>query len=250
MIEACDIVKSFDGKQVLKGISARFEPGQTSLVIGKSGSGKTVFLKILSGLLQPDGGAILFEGHDALQMSSKARRHMQQQVGMLFQGGALFDALTVLENVSFPLRHFSNKTPRQIRRRALECLDRVELRGAARLRTSDLSGGMCKRVAIARAIALEPRYLFCDEPNSGLDPQTSIVIDALIHEITQEGHITTIVNTHDMNSVLAIGDRVFFLHAGLLAWQGTKSDVLETDNEELNDFVFATPMARRVKAAQ
>lgn len=250
MIEARDIVKSFDGKQVLRGISARFEPGKTNLVIGKSGSGKTVLLKILSGLLRPDAGAILFEGRNALQMSTNTRRKMQQQVGMLFQNGALFDALTVLENVAFPLRHFSNMTPQQIQRRALECLDRVELRDAAKLRTSDLSGGMCKRVAIARAIALKPRYLFCDEPNSGLDPQTSVVIDALIHEITEEGHITTIVNTHDMNSVLAIGDWIFFLHNGLLAWQGTNVEVLETDNEELNDFVFATPMARRVKAAQ
>lgn len=247
MIDAEEIRKSFDGKAVLKGVNIRFERGKTNIIIGKSGSGKTVLLKILSGLLLPDSGTIRFEGRDVLKMDRATRSQLQHETGMLFQGGALFDSMSVEENVMFPLRLYGQHTDREAKQRAQECLERVNLPDAGRLFPSELSGGMRKRVAIARAIAPQPKYLLCDEPNSGLDPLTALVIDGLIKQLTTEFNITTIVNTHDMNSVLAIGDRVTFLHEGLAVWKGTKEDVLENDNPELNNFVFATPLAKRLK---
>lgn len=247
MIEARGVTKAFDGKRVLQGIDAVFEPGKTNLIIGQSGSGKTVFLKVLVGLLRPDAGVVLFEGEDVVSMGIKERRHIQQRIGMLFQNAALFDSQSVLENVMFPLVMFGKMTRRQALQRAMECLERVHLMDAVRLMPSDLSGGMRKRVAIARAIALQPEFLFCDEPNSGLDPQTSLVIDELIHDITREFSITTVVNTHDMNSVLGIGDTVSFLYKGRVAWRGTNKEVLSSGNTDLNNFVFATPMAKRLK---
>lgn len=247
MIEAFGVTKSFDGKMVLRGIEVVFEPGKTNLIIGQSGSGKTVFLKILVGLLAPDSGKVLFEGEDVTMMGERARRQLQRRIGMLFQGAALFDSQSVLENVMFPLNMFGAMPRRQAYRRALECLDRVQMLEAQRLMPSDLSGGMRKRVAIARAISLRPEFLFCDEPNSGLDPQTSLVIDELIHDITREYSITTVVNTHDMNSVLGIGDTISFLHKGIIGWRGTNREVLTSGDSDLNSFVFATPMAKRLK---
>ena len=247
MIEAVGIDKLFGTHQVLRNASMRCERGKTNLVIGKSGSGKTVLLKIIAGLLEPDGGQIRFEGQDLRTLSPGARRALQRQIGMIFQGGALFDSMRVEENVTFPIRMHTHVSIREARRMAQESLERVDLPNVGRLYPSDLSGGMRKRVAIARAIAMRPMYLLCDEPNSGLDPQTSLVIDSLIHEITQEYNITTIVNTHDMNSVMAIGDTVTFIHEGSVAWSGTKDDILHTQNELLNGFVFATPMAQLLR---
>lgn len=246
MIEARGVEKCFGERVVLRDIDARFEPGQTNLVIGKSGSGKTVLLKILAGLLTPDAGELFFEGVSVSQMSKRDRQRIQQKTGMLFQEGALFDSLSVGQNVMFPLLLHTKMSHRQAMRRALECLDRVNLREVYHHLPGDLSGGMRKRVAIARAIANKPKFLFCDEPNSGLDPQTGLVIDHLIHSVTHDLEITTIVNTHDMNSVLGIGDHVFFLHEGVLMWEGKGSDILSTDNQTLEDFVFATPLAQRI----
>lgn len=246
MIEARGVEKCFGERVVLRDIDARFEPGQTNLVIGKSGSGKTVLLKILAGLLTPDAGELFFEGVSVSQMSKRDRQRIQQKTGMLFQEGALFDSLSVGQNVMFPLLLHTKMSHRQAMRRALECLDRVNLREVYHHLPGDLSGGMRKRVAIARAIANKPKFLFCDEPNSGLDPQTGLVIDHLIHSVTHDLGITTIVNTHDMNSVLGIGDHVFFLHEGVLMWEGKGSDILSTDNQTLEDFVFATPLAQRI----
>lgn len=250
MISVSDIHKSFEDKKVLNGVSINFERGVTNLIIGKSGSGKTVMLKTLAGLLKPDSGEIYFEQENVLQMSHRERMHIRHLTGMLFQGGALFDSMSVEQNVMFPLRLYSKMSAREAKKRAQECLERVDLPDAGSLFPADLSGGMRKRVAIARAIAPQPRYLFCDEPNSGLDPQTSLLIDALIYELTREFNITTIVNTHDMNSVLAIGERIFFLYKGQAAWSGTKEDILTSDHQELNDFVFATPLAKRIKEGQ
>lgn len=247
MIEAHGVTKSFEGKQVLKGIDVTFEAGKTNLIIGQSGSGKTVFLKILAGLFSPDSGDVLFEGESVMLMGVKERRMLQRRIGMLFQGSALFDSQSVLENVMFPLDMFGHMPRRKAQRRALECLERVQMLDAQRLMPSDLSGGMRKRAAIARAIALNPDFLFCDEPNSGLDPQTSLIIDELIHDITRENSITTVVNTHDMNSVLGIGDSISFLYKGKIGWRGTNKEVLTTENSDLNKFVFATPMAQRLK---
>ncbi|PID90253.1 MAG: ABC transporter ATP-binding protein [Bacteroidetes bacterium] len=247
MIEAVDLVKHFEERTVLKGINAHFERGKTNLVIGKSGSGKTVMIKLLSGLLQPDGGQILFEGENVPDLSLKDKQRIQRETGMIFQNGALFDSMSVGENVGFPLRMFTKLGRKEIQMRVEECLERVDLANTMHLYPSELSGGMRKRVAIARAIAPKPKYLFCDEPNSGLDPTTGLLIDSLIHNLTHEFDITTIVNTHDMNSVLAIGDTVVFLYEGQLAWQGTGEEVLTSDNELLNAFVFATPMAQKVK---
>lgn len=247
MITVFEVHKRFEDHMVLNGVSITFSRGMTNLIIGKSGSGKTVLLKTLVGLLTPDSGEILFDSANVLEMSPKARAALRHQTGMLFQGGALFDSMNVEQNVMFPLQMYLRISDQEARRRARECLARVALPDAGRLYPSDLSGGMRKRVAIARAIAPQPKYLFCDEPNSGLDPQTSLLIDSLIHELTREFDITTIVNTHDMNSVLAIGDRVTFLHEGRAAWSGTKEDVLASDHRELNDFVFSTPLARKSK---
>ena len=246
MIEARDLEKGFAEKTVLRRINVVFEPGKTNLVIGKSGSGKTVLLKILAGLIEPDFGEILFEGKSVAEMSKRERQNIQQKTGMLFQEGALFDSLSVGQNVTFPLLLHTNMAERQAMKRALECFERVNLDGVYNQYPGDLSGGMRKRVAIARAIANEPKFLFCDEPNSGLDPQTGLLIDNLIHSITHDLNITTIVNTHDMNSVLGIGDHVVFLSEGYLIWEGRGSDILTTHDEALNRFVFATPLAKKL----
>lgn len=248
MIQAQNVCKEFDGTGVLLGVTITYLPGQANLIIGKSGSGKTVMLKILAGLLRPDSGTLLFEGQDISTLTHREHLAIQRQTGMLFQGGALFDSMTVEQNVMFPLQLHTHQRDRVARMRAAECLERVDLPKAGHLYPSDLSGGMRKRVAIARAIALEPKYLFCDEPNSGLDPQTSLLIDRLIHEITHELEITTVVNTHDMNSVLEIGDRVTFLYEGRAEWSGTGQEVLTANNQLLESFVFATPLAQRLRS--
>ena len=240
MIEVVDISKSFDGKQILKDVSARFETGKTNLIIGQSGSGKTVLMKSVVGLLRPESGQILFDGRDTLKMNSRQIKELRKEIGMLFQGSALFDSETVLGNVLFPLMMFSDMSREEMTDRAMFCIERVNLKGAENKYPSEISGGMQKRVAIARAIALNPKYLFCDEPNSGLDPKTSIVIDELLSDITHEYNITTVINTHDMNSVLGIGDNIVFLNKGRREWVGDKNKIFTTSNEALNEFVFAT----------
>ena len=247
MIEVKSIYKSFEGQEVLKDINALFENGKTNLIIGKSGAGKTVLLKCIVGLFTPDRGTITYDGRDMLSLGKKERLLMRQEIGMLFQNAALFDSMSVLENVMFPLDMFSTMTYNERLQRARVCLDRVNLSGAHNKSPEELSGGMQKRAAIARAIAMNPRYLFCDEPNSGLDPQTSLVIDELIHGITCEFGITTIVNTHDMNSVMNIGDNILFLADGKLCWEGNKSEILNTDNKTLNDFLFSSEILRHVR---
>ena len=247
MIEVRSIYKSFEGQEVLKDINALFENGKTNLIIGKSGAGKTVLLKCIVGLFTPDRGTITYDGRDMLSLGKKERLLMRQEIGMLFQNAALFDSMSVLENVMFPLDMFSTMTYNERLQRARACLDRVNLTGAHNKSPEELSGGMQKRAAIARAIAMNPRYLFCDEPNSGLDPQTSLVIDELIHDITCEFGITTIVNTHDMNSVMNIGDNILFLADGKLCWEGNKSEILNTDNKTLNDFLFSSEILRQVR---
>ena len=244
MIEVRNIQKAFGDHQVLKGIDASFYPGKTNLIIGKSGSGKTVFLKCMLGLYQVDQGEILFDGKNVFDLDRDGRRDLRKDIGMVFQGAALFDSQTVEENVGFPLRIFTDKTPAEIKDRVNFCLERVNLPGSNGKYPAELSGGMKKRVAIARAIAMQPRYLFCDEPNSGLDPQTSAVIDDLIHEITVEFKMTTVVNTHDMNSVLEIGDNIVLLKDGLLSWTGNSQQVLDTAEEDLVDFVFTSKLFR------
>ena len=247
MIEVRNIKKAFGDQQVLKGIDATFYPGKTNLIIGKSGSGKTVFLKCMLGLHQVDEGEILFDGKNVFDLDREGRRDLRKDIGMVFQGSALFDSQTVEENVGFPLRIFTDKTPAEIKDRVNFCLERVNLPGANAKFPAELSGGMKKRVAIARAIAMQPKYLFCDEPNSGLDPQTSAVIDDLIHEITEEFKMTTVVNTHDMNSVLEIGDNIVLLKDGLLSWTGNSKQVLVTDQEDLVDFVFTSKLFREIR---
>lgn len=247
MIEVKALTKSFDGRTVLHGVDATFYSGKTNLIIGQSGSGKTVLMKSLVGLLRPEKGEILFDGRNLLCMKDSEIKELRKEIGMLFQGSALFDSETVLGNVMFPLMMFTRQSRAEMRERAMFCLERVGLKGAESKYPAEISGGMQKRVAIARAIALNPRYLFCDEPNSGLDPQTSIVIDNLIHEITQEYGITTIINTHDMNSVMEIGEKIVFIYEGRKWWEGTKEDILSADNRELNDFVFASAMAKRAR---
>ncbi len=248
MIEVKNLCKSFDGKEVLKGISAVFEDGKTNLIIGQSGSGKTVLMKNLVGLLDPTAGQVLYDGRDFVQMSKREKVMMRREMGMIFQSAALFDSLTVLENVMFPLDMFSPMTLRERTQRARECLDRVNLIGAESKYPGEISGGMQKRVAIARAIALNPRYLFCDEPNSGLDPKTSLVIDDLLHSITHEFDITTIINTHDMNSVTTIGENILFIYEGRKEWQGVSADIMQSTNQRLTDFIFASDLLKEMRA--
>lgn len=247
MIEARNISKSFGEHQVLKDVSVSFERGQTNLIIGQSGSGKTVLMKCFIGLYKADQGQIIYDGRMFSEMSELEQMDIRKEVGMLFQGGALFDSKTVQENVMFPLSMFTKQSYEENLERVNFCLNRVNLENANKLYPSELSGGMIKRVAIARAISMNPKYLFCDEPNSGLDPRTAGVIDNLIKEITEEYQITTIVNTHDMNSVLEIGAKIAFIHEGKLWWTGSKEDVLHDDNKELNDFIFASELTRRLK---
>lgn len=247
MIEAKDVTKSFGDNLVLDGISIKFEAGQCNLVIGQSGSGKTVLMKCLVGLFEIDKGKVIFDDKVLSRMSFDEMKIVRQDIGMLFQGGALFDSMTVEQNVMFPLGMFTDKTLEERRERANFCLSRVNLENAHKLLPSEISGGMKKRVAIARAIAMNPKYLFCDEPNSGLDPHTATVIDNLIKEITEEYNIVTVINTHDMNSVIEIGDRVNYMHKGKVWWQGDKDSILVSDNQELNDFVFTTKLTQRIK---
>jgi phospholipid/cholesterol/gamma-HCH transport system ATP-binding protein len=248
MIRAEHIIKSFEGRTVLKDISATFETGKTNLIIGQSGSGKTVLLKSLVGLHTIDSGKIFYDDICYTTLSFKERKAIRQQIGMIFQGGALLDSSTVEENVRLPLDLFTDQSASEKADRVNFCLQRVNLRDVNHLYPAELSGGMIKRVAIARAIVMNPKYLFCDEPNSGLDPMTSVVIDNLIKEITEEYNITTIINTHDMNSVLEIGEHVIFIYKGEKWWEGTKHEILHADNRELNEFVFASSMAKRAKA--
>jgi phospholipid/cholesterol/gamma-HCH transport system ATP-binding protein len=247
MIEVDSLYKSFEGQDVLKGINATFDNGKTNLIIGKSGAGKTVLLKCIVGLLTPEKGTITYDGRNIMSLGKEEKLLMRQEMGMLFQNAALFDSMSVLENVMFPLDMFSSLTYNERLKRARTCLERVNLLEAQDKSPEELSGGMQKRAAIARAIAMKPKYLFCDEPNSGLDPQTSLIIDELIHGITEEYRITTIVNTHDMNSVMNIGDHILFLSDGELSWKGNKSEILNTDNQKLNDFLFSSEILRQVK---
>lgn len=249
MIRAEHIVKSFDGRTVLDDITVEFATGKTNLIIGKSGSGKTVLLKSLVGLHEVDSGAVWYDDTNFTELGFRERKAIRKDIGMIFQGGALLDSSSVEENVKLPLDLFTEQSEAEKLERVNFCLQRVRLENANRLYPAELSGGMIKRVAIARAIVLNPKYLFCDEPNSGLDPQTSIVIDNLIHEITCEYNITTIINTHDMNSVMEIGEKIVYIHEGRKWWEGTKDDILHADNPELNAFVFASAMAKRAKAA-
>ncbi|MDD5183689.1 MAG: ATP-binding cassette domain-containing protein [Paludibacter sp.] len=250
MIEVKNIDKSFDGNQVLKNVSAVFETGQTNMIIGASGSGKTVLMKSIIGLHRIDGGRIEYDGRNLPDMRMSDIRILRREVGMLFQGSALFDSVSVLENVMYPLEMFSDSTKEEMIDRAYFCLKHVDLdEKAFGLAPSEISGGMQKRVAIARAIALQPKYLFCDEPNSGLDPKTSLIIDRLIFEITHEFDITTIINSHDMNSVMEIGENIIFIEQGEKAWQGNKNDIFHVDNEALNNFVFASELYKQVKKA-
>ncbi len=247
MIEVKNISKEFSGVVVLDDISVTFEKGKTNLIIGQSGSGKTVLLKSIVGLHDVDKGEIWFDNRLYNTLSFKEKKEIRKEMGMLFQGAALFDSSTVQENVMFPLNMFTSMTFKEKLKRVNFCLERVNISNANKLFPSELSGGMRKRVAIARAIALNPKYLFCDEPNSGLDPQTGIVIDKLISEITREYKITTVVNTHDMNSVMEIGEKVVFIFDGKKLWEGTNDEILETKCKELNDFVFATNLAKKLK---
>lgn len=248
MISVKDLQKSFSGEKILKGLSTSFERGKTNLIIGQSGSGKTVFMKCLVGLIQPDSGNIYYGDILFNRLKEKDRAIVRKKMGMLFQGSALFDSLTVEENVIFPLEMFNKDMDKKEKiKRAHFCLDRVNILNANMLLPAEISGGMKKRVAIARAIANKPEYLFCDEPNSGLDPKTSIVIDQLIHEITKEFNMTTIINTHDMNSVMEIGDHVVFLYKGNLWWEGNSKDILTSGNKEVEDFVYASELMRQIK---
>jgi len=247
MIEVRHLHKSFGEQKVLTDVSAKFETGQTSLVIGRSGSGKTVFIKCMVGLIAPEHGEILYDGRDFNKMGRVEKKEIRKEFGMLFQGNALFDSLMVEENVRFPLDMFSNLTSKEKKKRVDEVLHQVSLEGANKKYPDEISGGMKKRVGIARAIVLGPKYLFCDEPNSGLDPKTAIIIDDLIKELTIQLNITTIVNTHDMNSVMGIGDKVIFLYKGKKHWEGNNKEILHTENEELNEFIFASKFLKELK---
>ena len=248
MIKIENLYKSFDGKNVLNDISTEFLKGQTNLIIGRSGSGKTVLLKSIVGLIEIDKGNIYYDNRNFTTMKQEERKILRKEMGMVFQGGALFDSLTVEQNVRFPLDMFTYQTAAEKQKRVDYCLDRVNItKDAHKLSPSEISGGMKKRVAIARAIALNPPYLFCDEPNSGLDPETSKVIDELIKGITIDLNITTIVNTHDMNSVMEIGDKILFISDGKMEWEGTKTDILYTTNQQLQDFVFANRQYKEMR---
>ena len=249
MIEIKHLCKSFDDKVVLNDISTVFDNGITNLIIGQSGSGKTVLMKNLVGLLEPTGGQVLYDGRDFVAMTKQEKVLMRREMGMIFQSAALFDSLTVLENVMFPLDMFSSMTLRERQRRAQDCLARVNLVGVDRKYPGELSGGMQKRVAIARAIVLQPKYLFCDEPNSGLDPKTSLVIDELLHGITHEFGMTTIINTHDMNSVMGIGENILFIFEGQKEWQGVSADIMNSPNRRLTDFIFASDLLKEMRQA-
>ena len=248
MIKVNDIVKSFDGMMVLNHISTELKDGKVNMIIGQSGSGKTVFMKSLIGLHKVDSGEILYDDRNIAKMSEHEIRALHREVGMLFQGSALFDSMSVIENVMYPLEMFSDKTNEEIEDRARFCLERVNMpERAFNLMPGEISGGMQKRVAIARAIAMNPKYLFCDEPNSGLDPKTSLIIDQLIHEITEEYNICTIVNSHDMNSIMEIGDHILFLKNGNKEWEGSRHDIFHSGSEALDDFVFASELYKKVK---
>lgn len=247
MIDVKGLYKSFDDKTVLKDINATFENGKTNLIIGQSGSGKTVLMKCIVGLLTPEKGEVLYDGRNLVLMGKKEKKMLRKEMGMIFQSAALFDSMSVLDNVMFPLNMFSNDTLRDRTKRAMFCLDRVNLSEAKDKYPGEISGGMQKRVAIARAISLNPQYLFCDEPNSGLDPKTSLVIDDLIHDITREYDMTTIINTHDMNSVMGIGEKVIYIYEGHKEWEGTKDDIFTSTNQRLNNFIFASDLLRKVK---
>jgi len=247
MIEIKNIHKSFDGNSIIKGISTSFEKGKTNLIIGQSGSGKTVLLKCLLGLHNPDSGEIIYDGVSNLEMTESEKTLLRRQMGMVFQGSALFDSMSVIENVMFPLDMLTDYNEEEIRDKAKKAIQRVELTKAIEKLPSEISGGMQKRVAIARAIVMNPKYLFCDEPNSGLDPKTAIVIDKLIQEITREFNITTIVNSHDMNSIIEIGEKIVFLVSGVKNWEGTNKEILKTDNKSVTDFVYSSELLKKVK---
>jgi phospholipid/cholesterol/gamma-HCH transport system ATP-binding protein len=247
MIEVKNLHKSFEGTKVLKGISTVFEAGKTNLIIGQSGSGKTVLLKCLLGLFDYEEGSIAYDENIFLSLSDNEKRTLRSQIGMVFQGGALFDSLTIAENVMFPLRMFTKQSPSEMEDRVNSALKRVNLEDAHNKMPSEASGGMQKRVAIARAVVNNPKYLFCDEPNSGLDPKTAIVIDNLIQEITQENNIVTVINTHDMNSVMEIGQNIVFLKDGLKAWEGSKDTIFKTNNEVVTDFVYSSNLFKKVR---
>jgi len=249
MIVVENLIKKFGELEVLKGISTTFEKGKTNMIIGQSGSGKTVLLKCLVGLHTPEAGVISFDGRKHTDMTIRTRRQLRKEIGMVFQGSALYDSLTVAENVMFPLKMFTNDSPKEMLHRVNEVLERVNLPDANYKFPAELSGGMQKRVAIARAIVMNPKYLFCDEPNSGLDPQTAIVIDNLIQEITKEYEIITVINSHDMNSVMEIGEKIIFLKNGVLAWEGTNKDMFKTDNEAIVDFVYSSNLFKKVREA-
>ncbi|MDC3181670.1 ATP-binding cassette domain-containing protein [Flavobacteriaceae bacterium] len=249
MIEIKNLVKQFSGKNVLNDISAVFEDGQTSLIIGQSGSGKTVLMKCMLGLYEIDQGCICYDGLEYQRLSIAEQNEIRKQIGMVFQGSALFDSMDVLENVLFPLSMLRNMSRSEMEDRANQVLKRVNLLDAHHKMPSEISGGMQKRVAIARAIVMNPRYLFCDEPNSGLDPKTAILIDNLIQEITQEYNITTVINTHDMNSVMEIGDKIIFLKNGVLAWEGNSDLVFRTDNQAVTEFVYSSELFKKVREA-
>ena len=250
MIEIKNIVKSFSGQEILKDLSFIYEKGKTNLVIGQSGSGKTVLLKCLLGLYKPEQGAILFDGQDIITMSNRNLKKLRKEVGMVFQGGALFDSMNIEQNVLFPLQMFSDLTSEEMLDRVNFCLKRVNLENVNNLYPSEISGGMKKRVAIARAIVLNPKYLFCDEPNSGLDPYTAILIDNLLQELTHEYEMTTVINTHDMNSLVQIGERILFIKDGIMAWSGVNSEVFKSDNKDLQDFVFSSELYKTIKKSR
>ncbi|MBK9190205.1 MAG: ATP-binding cassette domain-containing protein [Crocinitomicaceae bacterium] len=247
MVEVKNINKSFAGTQVLYDVSAKFEPGRMNLIIGASGQGKSVMAKCIVGLHEVDEGQVIYDGRDFSAMNRKQRTEIRKEIGMLFQGSALFDSLSVIENVMFPLRMFTNKTEEEMRERAAFCLNRVNIIGKDNLLPAECSGGMQKRIGIARAIAMNPKYLFCDEPNSGLDPKTSIVIDNLIRELTYEYKMTTIVITHDMNSVMEVGDHIIFINQGRKAWEGSNKEIIRTDNEEVISFVYASSFMKNLR---
>lgn len=250
MIEVKNLYKGFNGQQVLNGIDYTFERGKTNLIIGQSGSGKSVFLKCMLGLFKPDKGTIAYDGKPYSSFSDEEQRELRKEMGMLFQGGALFDSMNVEQNVMFPLKMFTKQSKKEMLKRVHEVLERVNLEGTGDKMPSEISGGMQKRVAIARAIVNKPKYLFCDEPNSGLDPKTATVIDNLIQELTHENNITTVLITHDMNSVLEIGERIAFLKDGVLAWKGTKDEIFKTQDEVVTDFVYSSNLFQKVREAQ